>query len=977
MWDNLTLKQKSDVMKMAIQQGISDLNEIKRLYNTSSNQYSDGGYTRWKDAIRAYKGIDPDMDRTYDYEGFYKDNPREAWSMLSKDSSTHFTDKYKTVEHPTFSNQSKYSGIYSKYNPTGLRGGRWDRNKFVMSPDLYRAPVSMDERIDYLSSNEDEGVQLRESDGSLPLLNDGSYWGGVLPNVEVKEPNQLEEYRKFINNGGLSNPISYVLGNREYAEGGPLGNTYKGNGSKSQKMSRWRSSDSIRKRISDWEGASMYSPAPDTGKVNRPFEDEDTAFWNTIPSDIRGKLTQEMADALFSTSYNIGSGNFKKRVVPNLIKLFNGKGTLADVQNSMYGTRDYEPKMVGLRRRRAWERSAFGDAYTKAYGNTPKVVKTPVPTIPSRGTQYNPVELPEMVVTSTETSVNPNPIKKIERFNPFDDNSVSFYNYPIVDIPVYNRHQLITPQIIEYNSTPSSYILFGNAFAEGGTLGILTRALNRYSKYKTTLSKLPNTGGNFITVQQGDTLSGIAKKHGITVNDILSLNPSIKNPDLIKPDDTLKIRPAFKKREVNIREERKQEQNYNNVQAIMSVPHQTNYVLVDKGGKKISVYDRNNHLLYSSSGISTGKSGDDYNTITYVNGKTKKIIDNAGNNSTPAGISYITGIGSYHGLPSFTRGRVNKDGSLEDIASSIHFGNVKDKNSSNGCIRADKNTLKELSKYLSEGCPVYTLPQKEGSRFVARGNKLNFTADNPYGKNSGYTKYWDDYNVYYDKSYDPLKIKYKKTGNVTLDNNRRKYMQAIVNNKKQLQEKFNLSSDEYNRFAEMALGLAEQETKFGTATSYAGKKLIRNVVGDTLMDSVVNPIGRAAKAIKEKRLPHNLFTGASRGYTQIKVSDDNKGMREVYDALNINEGNIDSPEVSALATMARLAYMYNTEVKGRTFKGQDGISVSPWDALLYKWNGKNEELVNNTATPEKNTYINNIKNYASNFGLYREVNEEI
>lgn len=484
MWDNLTLKQKSDVMKMAIQQGISDLNEIKRLYNTSSNQFSNGGYTRWKDAIRAYKGIDPDMDRTYDYEGFYKDNPREAWSMLSENSSTHFTDKYKTVEHPTFSDQSKYSGIYSKYNPTGLRGGRWDRNKFVMSPDLYKAPVSMDERMDYLASNEDEGVQLRESDGSLPLLNDGSYWGGVLPNVEVKEPNQLEEYRKFINNGGLSNPISYVLGNREYAEGGPLGNTYKGNGSKSQKMSRWRSSDSIRKRISDWEGASMHSPAPDTGKVNRPFEDEDTAFWNTIPSDIRGKLTQEMADALFSTSYNIGSGNFKRRVVPNLVKLFNGEGTLADVQNSMYGTRDYEPKMSGLRRRRAWERNAFGDAYTKAYGNTSKVVKTPVLTIPSRGTQYNPIELPEMVVTPAETSVNPNPIKKTERFNPFDDNSVPFYNYPIVDIPVYNRHQLITPQLIEYNPQAYNHIVHQNQFRGGGILDLYKSAKSKLRAIK-------------------------------------------------------------------------------------------------------------------------------------------------------------------------------------------------------------------------------------------------------------------------------------------------------------------------------------------------------------------------------------------------------------------------------------------------------------------------------------------------------------
>jgi hypothetical protein len=114
----------------------------------------------------------------------------------------------------------------------------------------------------------------------------------------------------------------------------------------------------------------MYKPAPDTGKVNRSFSAEERDFWNSIPDDVKPYLTQEMADALFSTSYNIGAGNFKKRVVPKLRSvLVNGKGTVADITNAMYGTRDSEPKMKGLRTRRAKERQLFAEAYEKAYGH--------------------------------------------------------------------------------------------------------------------------------------------------------------------------------------------------------------------------------------------------------------------------------------------------------------------------------------------------------------------------------------------------------------------------------------------------------------------------------------------------------------------------------------------------------------------------------------------------------------------------------
>ena len=136
------------------------------------------------------------------------------------------------------------------------------------------------------------------------------------------------------------------------------------------------------------------------------------------------------------------------------------------------------------------------------------------------------------------------------------------------------------------------------------------------------------------------------------------------------------------------------------------------------------------------------------------------------------------------------------------------------------------------------------------------------------------------------------------------------------------------------------------------------------------MDNVVNPIGRAIKQLVTGQLPHNLEQEASRGFTQIKLKGDNDEMQALYNTLGITGDNIDNPDISALATVARLAQMYNTEVRGRTFTGEGDEVISPYDALLYKWNGHNEQLTNHTATPSKNKYLRSVKGYANNFRMF-------
>ena len=160
--------------------------------------------------------------------------------------------------------------------------------------------------------------------------------------------------------------------------------------------------------------------------------------------------------------------------------------------------------------------------------------------------------------------------------------------------------------------------------------------------------------------------------------------------------------------------------------------------------------------------------------------------------------------------------------------------------------------------------------------------------------------------------------------------------------------KFNMDSDTYNHLAELALGIAQQETKYNTST----KKEIKDSTPDFIMNIARGNSNR------------------SRGITQIKLKGDNPGMQEVYKDLGITEKGLDNASTSALATIARLAYIYNTEVRGHNYKGANNKDVNAYDALLYKWMGSNNELIKNTATPDKNNYIRNVKRYANNYNMF-------
>ena len=101
--------------------GISDAQYLQIMERVAEQNYKDWGLPNSNAAL-----IQALNDNTYNYRGYYNKYPNGKGNAVD-----HWTDEFKTVYHPTFSKESKYSGKKSQYNPKGLVGGTWNGDTFV------------------------------------------------------------------------------------------------------------------------------------------------------------------------------------------------------------------------------------------------------------------------------------------------------------------------------------------------------------------------------------------------------------------------------------------------------------------------------------------------------------------------------------------------------------------------------------------------------------------------------------------------------------------------------------------------------------------------------------------------------------------------------------------------------------------------------------------------------------------------------
>src|SRR5574344_771598 len=173
-WNELSVSNKAALMRIYIENGITDLDVMQAHYNqqggkvgrnnNSANLYpslpnNSRTYERWADAIARHKSINIANDKTYDYRRYYNENTEAAWRMLQANTKEHFPDTYKLPVHPTFSNESVYSR-----GPQ--MGGNWlNDSTFVPSvinrqyyPNIYREDRPYTEREIYQHEFQNGGI---------------------------------------------------------------------------------------------------------------------------------------------------------------------------------------------------------------------------------------------------------------------------------------------------------------------------------------------------------------------------------------------------------------------------------------------------------------------------------------------------------------------------------------------------------------------------------------------------------------------------------------------------------------------------------------------------------------------------------------------------------------------------------------------------------------------------------------------------
>ena len=105
-------------------------------------------------------------DPTYNYKEFYEGRPFLANAMLYAPEFAHFSDYAKTMYHPTFSNQSIYSGKVSDYNPYGIVGGSWNEEGTEYTPSMSQLANywNYNRTRDYLDHAEPRPVKINIPD---------------------------------------------------------------------------------------------------------------------------------------------------------------------------------------------------------------------------------------------------------------------------------------------------------------------------------------------------------------------------------------------------------------------------------------------------------------------------------------------------------------------------------------------------------------------------------------------------------------------------------------------------------------------------------------------------------------------------------------------------------------------------------------------------------------------------------------------
>lgn len=268
----------------------------------------------------------------------------------------------------------------------------------------------------------------------------------------------------------------------------------------------------------------------------------------------------------------------------------------------------------------------------------------------------------------------------------------------------------------------------------------------------------------------------------------------------------------------------------------------------------------------------------------------------------------------------------------------LYDGNIENNRFSEGGINLLGSDFDELERFVKSGTKVYVLPEDSNNEIIAKNGQLNLVQKKFTGTVLTSRK---------NKTAQQLEIE-PKTSSAKSDK-MKEFAGALVNKKPELMKKLDIDNDTYNNFASLALGIAGQESNFGEGTKYWFKEHFPGIVS----------------WYKNRK---NNHSANSRGLTQMKIGGyKDPEVKNLLGEYGITDESLKIPTKSAIGTVIVLASMYKNELSSLRDKMQEQ-NVSKSDALLYLWQGKKHLILENKATPDKNTYILRVKKFlADNF----------
>lgn len=287
-----------------------------------------------------------------------------------------------------------------------------------------------------------------------------------------------------------------------------------------------------------------------------------------------------------------------------------------------------------------------------------------------------------------------------------------------------------------------------------------------------------------------------------------------------------------------------------------------------------------------------------------------------------------------------------------------------------------------IEKYLLPNGKLYILPYDGENHFLVKNSELQHTTT----RRSHFYEY--NYSPKGKRAF-PIEIEIKDPRYDTEVS--REFVSALESEKATIMKLYNLDNDEYNDLARYAFGILGNESEFGENWRYSVKETFPFGVA-FIKDTKNKVFGKTKEAYKKasgfwsglrdgtttyfRELVNRdvrLLTGKitdennSRGPTQIKTVPS-----KIEEHYKITKDNISDPKNSAIATMGFLAEAM-VELKNRAKTYPAITRENRLDYLHYIYMGSTHEIKNQTATPDKNIYLRQLKEYLKGVKLYQRV----